>query len=117
MFHQYGLLLYKEGEIKAAMKMGKLVRSFIKNFGLKWSSREKYFYCKKCKSFIFPGVNMRVRIKSNRKRIVITCKLCNESKRYLVNQSMSVINPKIKTKEKMFKTKKIIKQKHRKYRR
>ncbi len=60
---------------------------------------------------------MKVRTRSNRKRIVITCTLCNGSKRYLVGQSRSFLNSKIKTKEKMFKTKKIIKQKHRKYRR
>jgi ribonuclease P protein subunit RPR2 len=37
-------------------------------------------YCRHCESYLVPGVNMRVRIRSG--RVVVTCLTCRRQRRY-----------------------------------
>ena len=81
-FISYSFLLYRLGEKRAAMKLGKSAKSFVKNFGINFSKSEKFFYCNKCKKLLYPGVNARVRIRSNRfKHLAIKCFECGNIKR------------------------------------
>lgn len=81
--------LYRIGRVKDAIKMGKIARSFVKNFGIRFKREQKFFYCKSCKNLLYPNINMRVRVRNNRfKHITITCLLCGSVKRIrLVNSN------------------------------
>jgi len=80
---KYAIYLYKIGEHTTALKTGRLARWFIKNFGIGFKNKwQKYYYCKKCKNILFPGVNMIVRVRRSReKHIIIRCKICGGVKR------------------------------------
>jgi ribonuclease P protein subunit RPR2 len=59
------------GQAQLAKKIAKRVR-------LKLPYNIRQFYCKKCKNFISPGYNSRVRIgRSQVKALRITCLKCN----------------------------------------
>ncbi|MGQ4892762.1 MAG: hypothetical protein ACP6IP_09795 [Candidatus Njordarchaeia archaeon] len=78
----YALLLYKSGEKEKAIKLGKLARSFVKNFGISFKRLDKFFYCNRCKRLIYPGINARIRVRSNRfKHLSIKCQECGNVKR------------------------------------
>ncbi|MCQ5363310.1 MAG: ribonuclease P [Candidatus Methanomethylicia archaeon] len=43
----------------------------------------KYFMCKSCHSFLYPGIRSRIRISPRRSpHIVVTCLVCGTTKRY-----------------------------------
>ncbi|MGC8936602.1 MAG: ribonuclease P protein component 4 [Candidatus Methanomethylicaceae archaeon] len=45
--------------------------------------RFKYFICKSCHSFLYPGIRSRIRISPRRSpHIVVTCLVCGATKRY-----------------------------------
>ena len=47
----------------------------------------RMFFCKKCKSFISPGLNSRFRLgRSNLKSIRISCNLCGHTYRKIIPQ-------------------------------
>lgn len=62
-----------------AEKFGYKAREFAKRFGIRIPKRWKLFYCKHCKSFIFPGKTARIRLRTHREpHIVIYCYKCGE---------------------------------------
>ncbi|MDH5811992.1 MAG: ribonuclease P [Candidatus Verstraetearchaeota archaeon] len=43
----------------------------------------KYFVCKSCHSFLYPGIRSRIRISPRRSsHVVVTCLVCGTAKRY-----------------------------------
>jgi len=47
--------------------------------------RWRYFVCRSCKRFLYPGTTARVRIQQRRSpHAVVTCLRCGEMKRYLL---------------------------------
>lgn len=50
-------------------------------FPSQWKKR----FCKHCKSFLYPGINCRVRLSSSNKRLVIKCFHCNQYSRIPYN--------------------------------
>ena len=47
----------------------------------------KMVFCKKCKSFIAPGINSRIRLgRASVKSIRITCNLCGHTYRKIISQ-------------------------------
>ncbi len=61
---------------------GEQARRLSKFLGVRIPREYKFFYCKKCKTFIFPGKTMKVRTRSTREsHIVIKCLKCGAIKR------------------------------------
>ena len=68
-----------------ANRQAQLAKKIAKRLRLKLPYNFRQFYCKKCKQFILPGYNSRVRIgRSNVKAIRITCLNCNHVYRKLL---------------------------------
>ncbi|MDH5806464.1 MAG: ribonuclease P protein component 4 [Candidatus Methanomethylicaceae archaeon] len=66
--------------VEMALEISKRTRVRIPK---KW----KYFICKSCHSFLYPGIRSRVRIVPRRSpHVVITCLICGEIKRYLIKK-------------------------------
>jgi RNase P subunit RPR2 len=50
--------------------------------------------CRHCKSFIYPGVNCRVRVQQKREpHMVITCEVCGETTRIPLRKKRSKKKP------------------------
>jgi len=76
------MMLASQGHNELAERSAKIARKISKwlGFGIR---RWRYFFCKHCKSFIFP--DMRVRVRNNRfTHIVILCKKCGNYNRIRV---------------------------------
>ncbi|MGI0026718.1 MAG: ribonuclease P protein component 4 [Nitrosopumilaceae archaeon] len=68
--------------------------SLAKKLSTKYRIRMPYDirinFCKKCKKFIAPGVNARIRIgRSSVKSIRITCGFCNHTYRKIIQKSIT----------------------------
>lgn len=63
-------------------------KKIISKYKLKIPYEYKILLCKKCKQFIIPGKNSRIRIgRANVKAIRITCNLCNYTYRKIIKNS------------------------------
>ena len=81
------------GNIKRAEELGRKARKIAKNFGIKIPKKYKFFFCKKCKEFLIPGVTMRIRIRKNREpHITIYCKKCGNYRRIYFKRNLSRLN-------------------------
>ena len=70
------------GNIELAEKMASFARKLARWTGVKMKRRWRYFFCKKCKSFIMPGITARVRVRQNRyPHITIFCTKCKNYRR------------------------------------
>ncbi|MFX1279754.1 MAG: ribonuclease P protein component 4 [Promethearchaeota archaeon] len=64
-----------------------LARRYAQRAKIKIPDRWKKRICRKCKKFLYPGVNYRVRLHSHKKRgshISLTCFECNNTTRYFI---------------------------------
>lgn len=72
-------------DYELANSQAQLAKKIAKRLRLKLPYDIRQFYCKKCKHFIVPGFNCRVRIgRSKIKALRITCLLCNNVYRKLL---------------------------------
>ena len=72
-------------DYKLANEQAQLAKKIAKRLRLKLPYDVRQLYCKKCKRFIVPGSNCRVRIgRSKIKALRITCLLCNNVYRKLL---------------------------------
>jgi len=70
------------GNIDLAERTAKFAKKLARWTGVKFPKKWRYYFCRKCKSFIMPGVTARVRIRCNRMpHIVIYCRKCKNYKR------------------------------------
>lgn len=66
--------------VQMALKLSKRTRVRIPKH---W----KYFVCKSCHSFLYPGSRSRVRISQERSpHVVVTCLVCGEKKRFILDK-------------------------------
>ncbi|MCS7098049.1 MAG: hypothetical protein NZ922_03605 [Candidatus Methanomethyliaceae archaeon] len=66
--------------VKMAIEISMRTRTKIPK---KW----KYFICRSCNSFLYPGIRARIRIKPRRSpHIVVTCLVCGAMRRYLIKK-------------------------------
>ncbi|HWY34962.1 MAG TPA: RNase P subunit [Nitrosopumilaceae archaeon] len=75
-------------------KLAQRQASIAKKLSTKYRIRMPYDirinFCKKCKKFIAPGVNARIRIgRSSVKSIRITCGFCNHTYRKIIQKSIT----------------------------
>ena len=74
-----------DNDYKLANDQAQLAKKIAKRLRLKLPYDIRQSYCKKCKVFICPGFNCRIRIgRSNIKAIRITCLSCNTVYRKLI---------------------------------
>ena len=67
---------------KRAQRYVQIARKIAMRTRLRLPKEYRSFVCRKCKSFILPGVNCRVRIQQRREpHMVITCLNCGEHSR------------------------------------
>lgn len=72
-------------DYKLANEQAQLAKKIAKRLRIKLPYDIRQLYCKKCKLFICPGFNCRVRIgRSKIKALRITCLLCNNVYRKLI---------------------------------
>ncbi|HJU58527.1 MAG TPA: RNase P subunit [Nitrososphaeraceae archaeon] len=73
-----------DDDYELANSQAQLAKKIAKRLRLKLPYDIRQLYCKKCKRFIVPGSNCRVRIgRSKIKALRITCLLCNNVYRKL----------------------------------
>lgn len=58
-----------------------LARKISLKYKVPFSKAQKIRFCKKCSSFLTPGINSRTRV--NKGRIIVLCQNCNNIMRYL----------------------------------
>jgi ribonuclease P protein subunit RPR2 len=74
-----------DDDYELANSQAQLAKKIAKRLRLKLPYDIRQLYCKKCKHFIVPGSNCRVRIgRSKIKALRITCLLCNNVYRKLL---------------------------------
>ena len=72
----------RKGRLNIAEKLGLLARKLARSTGVKIPRYWKFFFCRKCKTFLIPGVTARIRVRSKREpHIVIYCYKCKNFKR------------------------------------
>ena len=69
----------------------KQAREFSKKFNIKSGYSQRMLFCHKCKRFIVPGFNSRVRLSKIRKSLNITCFHCGVTYRKIINKSQTYI--------------------------
>ena len=70
-----------------AQRQASLAKKLSMKYRAKMPYELKMSYCKKCKSFIAPGVNSRIRLgRSSLKSIRITCNFCGHIYRKVIAQ-------------------------------
>ena len=74
-----------DDDYELANNQAQIAKKIAKRVRLKLPYNIRQLFCKKCKRFIVPGSNCRVRIgRSNIKALRITCLLCNNVYRKLL---------------------------------
>ena len=74
-----------DDDYELANSQAQIAKRIAKRLRLKLPYDIRQLYCKKCKRFIVPGFNCRVRIgRSKIKALRITCLLCNNVYRKLL---------------------------------
>ena len=74
-----------DNDYELANSQAQIAKKISKRLRLKLPYNIRQLYCKKCKRFIVPGFNCRVRIgRSKIKALRITCLLCNNVYRKLL---------------------------------
>lgn len=70
-----------------AQKQAMLARKLCLRNKIRMPYELKILFCKKCKSFILPGINSTIRVGgSSSKSIRITCKFCGHTYRKIIPQ-------------------------------
>ena len=65
-------------DLDKAQQLAKQARKIQMKTRIKFPQEWKKRFCKHCKSFLYPGVNCRVRLSSTNKIIAIRCNQCNK---------------------------------------
>jgi len=70
-----------------AQRQAGLARRISTNYRIKMTFELKINFCKKCKNFIAPGINSRIRLgRTHLKSIRITCNFCEHTYRKVIAQ-------------------------------
>ena len=73
--------IYKSDPV-LAQRYGALARKIVMKARIQMPSKWRLRFCSKCKNFLYPGINARVRVKSGQHtRVVYYCEFCNTKAR------------------------------------
>ena len=77
----------EKGKTEIAEKTAKFAKKLARWTGVKFPRKWRYFFCRKCKTFIIPGITARVRIRSRpTPHIVVYCLRCKNYKRIPIDK-------------------------------
>ena len=72
---------------KLAERQALIAKKISTRYRIPMSYEMKITFCKKCKSFIAPGINSKIRLgRSDVKSIRITCRYCSHTYRKIISQ-------------------------------
>ncbi|MCV0373251.1 MAG: RNase P subunit [Nitrosarchaeum sp.] len=72
---------------KISQRQAFLARKICTKYKIRMPYSLRLVFCKKCKSFIAPGINSRIRLgRTSVKSIRITCNLCGHTYRKIIAQ-------------------------------
>ncbi|RMF32234.1 MAG: RNase P subunit [Candidatus Nitrosothermus koennekii] len=72
-------------DLKLAQKQAIIARRISMKYRVRMPYELRQLFCKRCKKFIIPGINARVRVgRTNVKAIRITCLECNHVYRKII---------------------------------
>ncbi|MBI3640886.1 MAG: RNase P subunit [Thaumarchaeota archaeon] len=75
---------------KLAQRQASLAKKLSTKYRIRMPYDIRINFCKKCKKFIAPGVNSRIRMgRSSVKSIRITCGFCNHTYRKIIQKSIT----------------------------
>ncbi len=75
---------------KLAQRQASLAKKLSTKYRIRMPYDIRINFCKKCKQFIAPGINARIRIgRSSVKSIRITCGFCNHTYRKIIQKSIT----------------------------
>ena len=81
-------------EPKLAQRYAVIARKIAMRAKLRLPAEYRRMVCRDCKSFIYPGVNCRVRVQQRREpHMVITCQVCGETTRIPLRKKRSHKKP------------------------
>ena len=70
-----------------SQRQASLARKISMRYKIRMPYDQRMVFCKKCKSFIAPGINSRIRLgRTSVKSIRITCNLCGYTYRKIISQ-------------------------------
>ncbi len=73
---------FSAGRKDLANRYVELARKISMRYNVRIPRELKRKFCKKCHSFLKPGVNARVRVRSEKKYVLVTCLECGNKMRY-----------------------------------
>ena len=83
-----------QSEPELAQRYIRLARKVAMRARLRLPREYRFLVCRKCKSFILPGVNCRTRIQPRREpHMVITCLSCGKITRIPIKGRKNIVNP------------------------
>ncbi|MCF7866447.1 ribonuclease P [Candidatus Woesearchaeota archaeon] len=72
-------------EPKMACEYAKSARKFSLKYKQPFTKSQKTRFCKQCESYLFPGLNSRLRV--NKGKIIVLCNNCKHISRYIYKKS------------------------------
>ena len=68
-----------------AIRYGNLARKIAMKAKVKIPQKWRFRFCRKCKKFLYPGINSHVRVKSGKpSRVALYCEICSQRARNIV---------------------------------
>ena len=68
-----------------SQRYGQIARRIATKYNIRMPYEHRIVFCKKCKSFIAPGINSKIRLgRSSLKSIRISCNLCGHIYRKII---------------------------------
>jgi ribonuclease P protein subunit RPR2 len=81
-------------EPELAQRYAAIARKIAMRAKLRLPAEYRHMICRHCKSFIYPGVNCRVRVQQRREpHMTITCQVCGETARIPLRKNRSHKKP------------------------
>jgi len=77
-----------------AQRYAQIARKIAMRAKLRLPAEYRHHICRHCKSFIYPGVNCRVRVQQRREpHMAVTCQVCGETMRVPLRKKRSQKKP------------------------
>ena len=78
-----------KNDVRFAIIQANIMRNLCTKFNVRLDFSKRMLFCHKCKRFIVPGFNSRIRLSKIRKSINITCLFCGYSYRKMIGNSQT----------------------------